>query len=159
MLEGALEKNPYDRGSLVVLSRSYLALRDAEALGTTVRRLTEVDPLNPQTMQMAAMAFNMAGARDSAQHYVNLSRGEMGLAINIQQFIPTETNVVVNGSAQNIGNAQASATTILFEFLDAGGQVVGTHTEQIPALPSRGQHAISIRADAQGAVGWRYKKQ
>ena len=159
MLEGALERNPYDRGSLVVLGRSYLTLRDAEGLQMTVKRLTDIDPLNPQTMQMVAMAFNMAGARDSAQHYVNLARGEMGLTISVQQFIPTESNVVLNASAQNIGNDATTPMSIVFEFLDALGQVVGTHTEQIPTLPSRGQHAISLRVDASGAIAWRYKKQ
>jgi Flp pilus assembly protein TadD len=159
LLEGALERNPYDRGSLVVLARSYLALRNGDALEATVTRLMEIDPLNPQTVLMRAMAFDMAGVRDSARHYANLSRGAMGLAVSVQQFIPTETNVVVNGSAQNMGNETTPATAVLFEFLDATGQVVGSHTEQIPSLPPRGQHAISIRADAVGAIGWRYKRQ
>ena len=159
VLEGALEANPYDRGSLIVLSRAYLAQQDGERLQATVARLRAIDPLNPQTMQMAAMAFNLVGVRDSAQHYANLSRGGMGLAISIQQFLPTEATVVVNGSAQNIGNDATTPTSIVFEFLDGQGQIVGTHSEQIPALPSRGQHAISIRAEAAGAIAWRYKKQ
>jgi predicted Zn-dependent protease len=159
VLEGALEHNPYDRGSLVVLSRAYLAQKDGGRLEATVDRLQAIDPLNPQTMQLTAMAFNLAGTRDSAQHYADLSRGGMGLAISIQQFLPTETNVVVNGSAQNIGNDATTPTSILFEFLNAQGQVVGTHTEQIPTLPPRGQHSISIRADAVGAIAWRYSRQ
>lgn len=159
LLEGALESNPYDRGSLVVLSRAYLAQKDGGRLEATVDRLRAIDPLNPQTMQLTAMAFNLAGTRDSAQHYADLSRGGMGLAISIQQFLLTESNVVVNGSAQNIGNDATTPTTIIFEFLNAQGQVVGTHTEQIPTLPPRGQHSISIRAEAAGAIAWRYKKQ
>ena len=159
LLEGALENNPYDRGSLVVLSRAYLAQKDGGQLDATVDRLRAIDPLNPQTMQLTAMAFDLAGTRDSARHYADLSRGGMGIAISIQQFIPTESNVVVNGSAQNIGNDATTPMTIVFEFLNAQGQVMGTHTEQIPTLPARGQHAISIRAEASGVIAWRYKKQ
>ena len=80
-------------------------------------------------------------------------------AVSIQQFVPTETAVVLNGSAQNIGQAESGGATLVFEFLDGAGQVVATHNETVPALPSRGQHSISIRADVSGAVGWRYKKQ
>jgi len=159
VLEGALEHNPYDRGSLVVLSRAYLAQKDGGRLEATVDRLQAIDPLNPQTMQLTAMAFNLAGTRDSARHYADLSRGGMGLAISIQQFLPAESNVVVNGSAQNIGNDATTPTSIVFEFLNAQGQVVGTHTEQIPTLTPRGQHSISIRAEAAGAIAWRYSRQ
>ncbi len=157
ILERGLKRNPYNRGSLVVLCRSYFAMQDAAALGSAARRLIALDPLNPQSVRMMAAAFDLGGQRDSANAYVQRANGGMRWAVNIQQFLPTETTAVLNGAVQNIAGQALPAATLTIEFLSGTGQVLATQAVSVPGLPPQGQHAITARAEVGGAVGWRYR--
>jgi hypothetical protein len=77
----------------------------------------------------------------------------------VTQFLPTESAVVLNGSVSNISLNPTEATTLLFEFLGTDGAVLATSTAEVPPLESRRRHAVSVRADVGGVVGWRYRRQ
>jgi hypothetical protein len=91
--------------------------------------------------------------------YVALADTGLGWSVTVTQFLPTESTAVLNASVANISLEPLGPGTLVFEFLGADGSVLGTATADVPALESRRRHAISVRADIGGAVGWRYRKQ
>ena len=159
LLEIISKRNPYNRGSLMVLCRAYIALQDGESLSSAADRLLELDPLNPQSVRMKAVAFDFAGQRDSALVYKARADSGIGWAVNIAQFLPTEESVIVNGTVANVSGRALPPMTLVIEFLSRDGAVLGSQTVEVPALQPRGQHSIAARGQVTGAVGWRYHRQ
>lgn len=159
LLEIGLEQNPYHRTALFLLTRAYYTLGDRERCMPTAQRLMEVDPLNPQSAQMMAFAWNLAGQSDSAQHYLQLFQGGLGWSVNVAQFIPAQNTSVLNGAVTNIGDRPLEPIRLVFDFLAADGTVVGSATVDVPALQPGARHALSVRTQQGGAVAWRYRKQ
>ena len=53
----------------------------------------------------------------------------------------------------------AAPITITFEFVNRDGAVVTTQDVAIPALAEGAKHEISVAAQGQGIVAWRYKQK
>ena len=47
--------------------------------------------------------------------------------------------------------------TVIFEFLDSKGTVVGNQEVQVPALKTGETHPIEAKVQATGIAAWRYK--
>lgn len=159
LLEVGLAQNPYHRSSLYLLARSHFALGDAEASMAVARRLLAVDPLSPQSVQMVGLAWGLSGQRDSAQTYLRRAQSGMGWAVTVTQFLPTESATVLNGTVQNATQTPQTAGALVFEFLQADGGIAATHEAAVPPLAPGALHALTIRVDRGGVVGWRYRKQ
>jgi tetratricopeptide (TPR) repeat protein len=159
ILETAATRNPYSQNALYVLTRVYYSLAEADPLMTTAQQLVELDPLNQQAVRMLAAAWNFKGASDSVLKYVALADTGLRWSFMVTQFLPTESAVVLNGSVSNISLNPTETTTLSFEFLGTDGTVLATSNAEVPPLESRRRHAVSVRADVGGVVGWRYRRQ
>jgi tetratricopeptide (TPR) repeat protein len=159
ILEAAAARNPYSQSTLYLSTRVYYSMGDGDKLLAAARQLVDLDPLNSQAVRMLAAAWDLAGNSDSVMKYVALADTGLGWSVTVTQFLPTESTAVLNASVANISLEPLGPGTLVFEFLGADGSVLGTATADVPALESRRRHAISVRADIGGAVGWRYRKQ
>ena len=159
ILEAAVARNPYSQNTLYLLTRVYYSVGEGDKLLATARQLIELDPLNSQGVRMLAAAWDLAGTSDSVLKYVALADTGLGWSVTVTQFLPTESAAVLNGSVANISLTALGPTALVFDFLGADGSVLSTATAEVPALESRRRHAISVRADVGGAVGWRYRRQ
>ncbi len=157
LLERGLEVNGHHRTSLYLLGRTYYVMGDSARTLPTALRLLDVDPLNPQTLQLMAMGHAAAGGADSAQAYVDRSRGGLEWVVNVQQFIATDSATVLTGSVQNAANRALSPVTVTFEFLAPDGTPVATAEDPVPELAPGARHAMSLRVETGGAVAWRYR--
>lgn len=159
LLEVARKQNPYSRGILFVLARAYAGLADAERLRQTAARLVDLDPLNRESLQLMAGAWELAGMRDSAATY--MARADTGIAwaVAITQFSSSDNVTVANGSVVNVAGRPLPATTFVMEFLGRDGTVLARESVPIPPLAPRQQHVLSVRSAVGGAAGWRYRRQ
>ena len=53
----------------------------------------------------------------------------------------------------------ATPLTLVFEFLDTKGTVVGNQEVLIPALKPGQSHPIEVKAQGAGITAWRYKQK
>jgi hypothetical protein len=58
----------------------------------------------------------------------------------------------------NFRSKPSQPTTLTFEFLDAGGRVVASHAENVPAVASGENRAFDIRVSGAAIVTWRYRR-
>ncbi|NIM50832.1 MAG: hypothetical protein GTN62_10510, partial [Gemmatimonadales bacterium] len=159
LLEVATARNPYARNALFMMCRAYYTLQDDAKLAAAAWQLLQVDPLNPQSVRMMAAAWDLAGNRDSTAKYVALADTGIGWAVTITQLVPTASSTIVNGSVANITPHPLPATTLEFDFLDDGGNVMATATMDVPALQPGGRQQITVRVTHGGAAAWRYRRR
>ena len=159
LLDAALARNPYDYNALYVLARILYTRRDTARLPEIARRLRTIDPLSQNAMRTTAMAFDAAGQRDSVQHYLARADTGIGWNVNVTQFTPRDSSTALSGAVSNVARRPLPPVTLVFEFLDAGGQVLFSETVEVPALEPRGRERISVRPDRGGAVAWRYRRR
>jgi hypothetical protein len=90
----------------------------------------------------------------------------MPVTISVTQFAPTGTEATITGTAtgREAQTAQgkpvkATPSTLIFEFLDAKGNVVANQEVQIPALKPGQSEPITAKGQGAGITAWRYKKK
>lgn len=159
LLDVALGRNPYHRTALLLSARTHYTQGDVEQSMAGAKRLMEIDPLNQQTARMMALAWDLSGQRDSARAYIELANRGIRWAVNVTQFVPTESASILNGNVTNIAGEPLPPTTVEIEFLDAQGNVVSSASVDVPALEPGGQHAVALRVAQGGAVAWRYRRR
>ena len=152
-----LAKNPYRRDALFSLAAAYYQLRDSASLLPAAQRLLALDPLGRPSLRLVAAGWDFRGARDSAKAYK--ARADTGLAVEITvpSFLPDSGGAVISVVAANLKASPSRPFRITLDFLDATGQPVATHTQDIPALLPRQSQAFDVKATGRGIAGWRYR--
>jgi hypothetical protein len=89
----------------------------------------------------------------------------MPVSIAVKEFAPTADGASLSGTAtgreaQTAGGKPIAPkpVTLIFEFLDSKGTVVGNQEVQVPALKAGETHPIEAKAQGAGIAAWRYKK-
>jgi hypothetical protein len=70
-----------------------------------------------------------------------------------------EHSAALSGYVINAGPAPRPAMTLLFEFLDAGGTVLGSATAEVPELQPGARSRFAVRLEQGGTASWRYRRQ
>jgi hypothetical protein len=90
----------------------------------------------------------------------------MPVSIAVTEFAPTSDGASVKGTAtgREAQTAQgkpvaAKPLTLIFEFLDSKGGVVGNQEVQVPALKPNESQPIEAKAEGAGITAWRYKQK
>src|SRR6266850_672073 len=154
-----LAKNPYRRDAVFSLAVAYYQLHDSTALLPTAQRLVALDPLNRASLKLVAAGWDFRRQRDSTKAYV--ARADAGLAVEISvlSFLldSAEGGASLSAVAANLQAAPSNPFHLTFEFLDAGGQVIATLTQDIPAMPPRQSRAFDLKVSGRRITGWRYR--
>jgi cytochrome c-type biogenesis protein CcmH/NrfG len=151
-----LAKNPYRRDALFSLA-AYYQLRDSASLLPTAQRLLALDPLGRPSLRLVAAGWDFRRARDSAKAYV--ARADTGLAVEITvpSFVPDSGGAMISVVAANLKATPSRPFRITLDFLDATGQPVATHTQDIPVIPPRQSQEFDVKGVGRGIAGWRYR--
>jgi tetratricopeptide (TPR) repeat protein len=160
-------QNPYDRDGLYNLANTYLALKDWERLATTSEALRAFEPLNEDVYKLLGQAMRELKRPDTEVMAVAETLVGMPIHIDITRVSYTSEEARVMGVATGreavtpAGRAIPPAPmTLVFEFLDILGNVVGTAEVALPAVPPGQTHNVSLAAPVtQRVAGWRYKKK
>ena len=158
VLQSLLQRNPYARNGLFLLSRVHLVTVDGEQLLATAQKLTEIDPMNAQSFRMLAAGWELVGMADSARKYVALADSGLQWTVDVIDF-QVRTDTRLRGLIRNLVNRPLPAVSLEFEFLDAQGATLYTGSADIPAMQPGGQDEFQIQLPQAGAVAWRYRRR
>jgi tetratricopeptide (TPR) repeat protein len=165
LTEQVMASEPNNRDALYMLARSYYEIKKGPELVRTAERLVAIDPMNESSLQLLGLGYNLT--RNSAKAVsTRLRLNALPITVASIQVQPGEGGITVTGAATGRkamdanGKAVAAApVTLAFEFLNRDGAVVTSQDVAIPALAEGAKHDISITAQGEGIVAWRYKQK
>ncbi len=152
-----LAKQPYDREALFTLAGVAALAGDTARALDAAKRLYAVDPLNRGSIRMLAQAWKLKGRSDSTLHFLQIA-DSLPLEVSVGSFMPDDKGAALSGLFTNFRSKPSQPTTLTFEFLDAGGRVVASHAENVPAVASGENRAFDIRVSGAAIVTWRYRR-
>jgi tetratricopeptide (TPR) repeat protein len=159
-----LATEPYNRDALYGLANSYIGLKSPK-LADVAARLVAIEPMNDEIVRMQANGLRMA-KKEAQANKAAVRVLSMPITIAVTQFAPTAAGASITGTAtgREAQTAQgkpvaAAPVTVIFEFLDAKGTVVGSQEVQIPALKPGQTQPIEAKAQGAGIAAWRYKRK
>jgi tetratricopeptide (TPR) repeat protein len=163
--EQIVAADPYNRDALYGLANSYIGLKKGPQLAQTATRLVAIEPLNDDVLRMLATGQRMS-KKETAANKTAMQVIGMPVSIAITEFAPQGNGAGVKGTAtgREAQNAQgkpvaAKPITLIFEFLDKTGTVVGNQEVQIPALKAGESQPVEAKAQGTGITAWRYKQK
>ena len=161
--EAALLQEPNNRVALRNLVATYYGLHDAPKLVEVAARIVALEPLSE-----TARRFEIQGYLWTDQRAALEPRSEelLALPVNLEevQLQVSGPDATLRGTATGrSGKTPAGAAVparpvaLVFEFLDAGGNVVATVGATLPALKAGVTSPVSVSATGQGITDWRYR--
>jgi tetratricopeptide (TPR) repeat protein len=157
--ETGLKMNPHYRDGLFNLVNTYLTLNDSTAMLATAQRLVAVDPLNRMSLRLLAFSHQRLGRVDSTLHYLRQADSLLVADVTVSVFEPDDQGAELKGLVTNMRATPNAPFTLLFEFIDARGQVIATQSVDVPAIQPQQTHAFEMKALGAGILAWRYRKQ
>ena len=161
--EKVVAAEPYNRDALYGLANAYIGLKSPK-LADAAARLVAIEPLNDEIVRMLANGQRMA-KKETQANKTATRLISMPTTVKVTQFAPTPTAATITGTATGREASTVEgkpvapkAATLVFEFLDSKGTVVGNQEVQVPALKPGESHAIQVKADGAGIAAWRYKQ-
>jgi tetratricopeptide (TPR) repeat protein len=162
--EKIVATEPYNRDALYGLANAYIGLKSPK-LADAAGRLVAIEPMNAEIVRMQANGLRLA-KKETQANKVAMQALSLPVTISITQFAPTAAGATISGTAtgRDAQNAQskpipAAPVTVIFEFLDPKGTVVGNQEVQIPALKAGQSQPIEAKAEGAGIAAWRYKRK
>ena len=161
--EKVVVAEPYNRDALYGLANSYLGLKKGPQLAQTATRLLAIEPLNDDVLRMLATGQRMA-RKEASANKTAMQVIAMPVSIAVKEFAPAADGASVKATAtgRDAQNSRgkpiaAKPITVVFEFLDSKGTVVGNQEVEVPALKAGETHPIEAKAQGTGISAWRYK--
>jgi tetratricopeptide (TPR) repeat protein len=161
--EQVVAAEPYNRDALYGLANSYIGLKKGPQLAQTAARLVAIEPLNDDVLRMLATGQRMA-KKEASANKTAMQVIAMPVSIAVKEFAPAPDGASVKAiatgrEAQNSRGKPIAPKpiTVIFEFLDSKGTVVGNQEVQVPVLKTGETHPIEVKAQGTGISAWRYK--
>jgi tetratricopeptide (TPR) repeat protein len=160
-----LATNPRSREALYNLASTYYAMSNADSLISIGQRLVALDPLNDNNLRLLAGGYQIKKNQDQMIKYALLIT-ELPVNVEVSGFQTGAASATWTGTATGRGARNSSdqpiapaPMTLVFEFLDASGNVVATQEVAVKALPEGEKQDLSVASQASGITAWRYKKK
>ncbi|NUO62243.1 MAG: hypothetical protein HOQ11_02630 [Gemmatimonadaceae bacterium] len=162
----ALSQDPYSRDALYNLSASGFNSGQFAAVLPSVKRLTEVDPNNPEAWRIMAGVYQglnkaekntkiKAALTDTLLQAYNKYE-KMPTVVTIKTFSKNATSATLGGTIENRGTA-AGSYALTVEFLDKTGKVLATQTTNVGPVAPKASAEFKVDATAPGIVAFRYQ--
>ncbi len=161
--EQVASAEPNNRDALFNLANTYLAMKDGAKLLATAEKLAAIEPMNETALKLVGEGYKQTSKVDDA---VKTAEKVLALPVDVKvaDFSTTGSGATLTGSATG-RSAQTpagkpippAAMTLVFEFLDAKGGVVGTQEVAVPELKAGATHELQVAGKGAGIAAWRYK--
>ena len=155
--EAGLTKNPYSRDALYNLAGVSYTIGDTASVLGLAQRVYALDPMNRSTIAKVAGGWQLKGKKDSVLYYLQVA-DSMPVEITVSSFSATEKEATLDGQMTNVRPKASPPLKIIFDFLDAKGNVVATQPQDVPALDPSGSQGFKLKVEQPGVVAWRYKR-
>ena len=162
----ALAQNPYGRDALYNLSASGFNSGGYADVLPSVKRLSEVDPNNPEVWRiMAGVYQGLSKAEKNTKIKTALTDTlvkayekyqKMPVVVTVTSFAKSASGASLGGTIENRGTA-AGSYAMTVEFLDKTGNVVATQSANIGPVAPKAK--VDFKVDGTGAniVAFRYQ--
>jgi tetratricopeptide (TPR) repeat protein len=157
--DAGLKLSPYHRDGLFNLANTYLALNDSASMLPVAQRLFSVDPLNRASVRLLAFAHQRVGHIDSTLHYLRLADSTLTVDVTVTAFDPGSQDATVKGTITNLRPTPTQPFKLVFELLNAKGDVVATQSTDVSPMPPQESRPFELKAMGAGVVAWRYHKE
>jgi tetratricopeptide (TPR) repeat protein len=158
-----LELNPNQRDAIYIQANAYLAMQDGANLASSAEKLIALEPLSEYAYSMRAQGYKFAKNTDKVVEAIT-AREALPVNVEIEKLKVAGSDVSLTGKAtgreaRNSANKviPPAPTTIVVEFLDEKGTVVGSQETTIPALQPGATQPIQVDGKVDGVKAWRYK--
>jgi hypothetical protein len=147
------------------LANSYIGLKKGPQLAQTATRLAAIEPMNEDVLRMLVTGQRMA-KKETLANKTATQVLAMPASITITTFAPTADGATITGKATGREAQTVSGkpvppkpVTLVFEFLDDKGGVVGNQEVQVPVLKAGESQPIEAKAQGAGIAAWRYTRK
>lgn len=163
--EAALTREHNNRVALRNLAATYFGLHNAPKLVEVAGRIVALEPLSETARRFQIQGYIWTNERGPLER---LSDELDALPVKLEdlKLQVSGANATLNGTATGRSGktpagaaVPATAVPLVFEFLDAGGNLVASVNATLPALQAGLPAPVSVSATGQGITDWRYKKQ
>ena len=159
----ALAREPGNRTALRNLLSTWNDLKNGQGLVETSAALLEREPLNEMARRYQIQGYIYLNDREAGGKAVD-ALDAMPVTVDDVKMTSTGGGVslagVINGrdaKRQDKTAIPAAPLPLVFEFLNASGEVVATQTVTVPALQAGAIHQLSVTAAGAGISDWRYR--
>ena len=180
-----LEQNPFFRDGWFNLTQSYFAIANPEDERTeeaqenrpelspeeqAVRReassgmlkaakeLVGLDPLNESANRLLAAAFQLNEETDSTLAMMQRI-DSLDVDVSVERFQSTATGYRLEGTISNLKEETVAVPKLVFEFVDAEGNVIVTEVQTASELRSGRRSRFRMSPRGEGIEGWRYRAE
>ncbi|HET7552919.1 MAG TPA: FxLYD domain-containing protein [Gemmatimonadaceae bacterium] len=165
LMELGEQGNPYLRPGLFNLANAYWKNNQFDKMVPVARKLTEIDPDNPDNYQLVAIGYQgMAKAAtdpkakkafsDSVSKYV-VASDKLPVKVTFSSFSNDSSKGTIEGKVENLG-AKPKDVSLAVQFLDKSGNVVATQTASLSLKPNDSA-PFTLTAQGAGIVAYRYE--
>jgi tetratricopeptide (TPR) repeat protein len=161
----ALERDPRHRIALINLAYTYNELKDGPRLLQTAERLLALEPFHETAHRLEVQAYVLLQNRAKGLEAVR-RLDAMPVTVDSVKFSSSPDKAVLTGvvhgrAATNPDKSavKPAAMTLVVEFLDAQGAVVGSVEAAVPPLAPAVRHTLSVEGAGAGVVDWRYRRK
>lgn len=166
LFEAALTVNPFNRDALYNVAASYYALNQFDEMLPHIHRLRELDPANPENLQLLALVYQgkqraledgpaKSAATDSLIKYFS-AMDTLAVQVSVDEFARGDSEAALAGTLQNTGG-EAKPFTVTVEFLNTAGGVVGTQESPLGSVGPEEAKPFRVSLSQPGVVAWRYR--
>jgi tetratricopeptide (TPR) repeat protein len=158
-----MQRNRWNRDAVFNLANAHLALEEWAPLVQVAQHLLQIEPLNEDAYRLLGQAYR---GLSQQQELIRTAESLVMLPVAVEvtgvrlgdaaaQFAATARGREVMDRS---GLVQApKPVTIVVEFLDQGGGVVGSQEVDIPALAVGQTHNLHAQVTGRGIIAWRYR--
>ena len=111
------------------------------------------------SLRLLAFSHQRVGRIDSTLYYLRLADSTLAADVTVSEFDPQDQSGAVKGLVTNLRSAPGQPFKLVFEFLNAKGEVVATQSTDVAALPSHGTQQFDLKVIGAGIQAWRYRKE
>jgi tetratricopeptide (TPR) repeat protein len=164
LMDAAQQKNGWLRPGLYNAANVYWKAGDFDRMLSTSKKLTQLDPNNPDEYQLLALAYQgkakatkdpkVVRAYNDSLNAAFAASEKVKVKVTFDNFAMGAAKPVLSGNVENLSDAPQKGT-LKVQFLNESGAPVGTQSTDF-ALAPKEKKPFSVTADAAGAVAYRY---
>jgi tetratricopeptide (TPR) repeat protein len=163
--EQVVAAEPYNRDALYGLANSYIGVRKGPQLFEAATRLVAIEPLNNDALRLLIAGQRLA-KKEALANKTAIKLISLPVSLAVTEFAPRSAGASIKGTATG-RDAQTpdgkpiapKPITVIFEFLDSKGAVVGNQEIPVAALKAGETLPIEAKAEGAGISAWRYKQK
>lgn len=165
LMDAAQTLNPWLRPGLYNAANVYWKSAEWDKMLATAKRLTTIDPNNPDEFQLLALAYQGLAKKSKDPKLVRAYNDSLNVAFAASEKVPVRVTFesfngggtpkrTLAGTVENLSPA-AKNVTLKVDFLDAKGAVVNSQTTTVSVAPKE-KKPFTVEGDGEAIAAYRY---